>query len=94
MKKVNPKSLPDLNVINGVRVININDWLTAAYGDEFWDGRFSNPDYEQTGKELMAWCADHNAAYWAAPREDFSVQVAAKFARDRGNKMVVVEDMS
>lgn len=94
MKKVNPKKLPDLYVIDGIRVINICDWLTAAYGEEFWDHRFDNPDYEQTGKELMAWCADNDSAYWAAPREDFSVHVAARFARVRGHKMVVVEDLS
>lgn len=94
MKNVNAKKLPDLNVIDGIRVINICDWLTAAYGVDYWGSNIDQPDYEQTGKELMSWCAENNSAYWAAPREDFSVQVAARFAKSRGHSMVVVEDLS
>jgi hypothetical protein len=87
MNKVNPKKLPDLDFIDGIRVIGICDWMDAAYGKEW-------PDYQESGKELMSWCAEHDAAYWAAPREDFFIHKAVAFARERGNKLVVVEDMS
>ena len=36
-----------------VKCVNICDWLDVTYGDDF----MSHPDYETTGKELMAWCA-------------------------------------
>ena len=78
----------------GVMVINICNWLTAAYGEEYWDRVESQPDYDQVNSELMRWCADNNSAYWAAPKEDFSYQEAVQFAKDRGHKMVVVEDLS
>lgn len=94
MKKNSPANLKNLGQMDGVTIINICEWLSATYGEEFWDNRFSNPDYEDTGTELMEWCADHNAAYWAAPREDFNIEKAVAFARERGNRLVVVEDLS
>jgi hypothetical protein len=99
MKRVIAKNLPDLNVIDGVRVVNICDWLTAAYGEDYWGSNIDQPDYEQTGKELMSWCAENNSAYWAAPRggvenDDFFIQKAVSFAKARGHSMVVVEDLS
>ena len=83
-----------MRLLDGVKVINICEWLTQAYGEDYWNSRIGYPDYEQTGRELMAWCADNDSAYWAAPREDFLITSAVKFAKERGNSMVVVEDLS
>ena len=73
-----------------MKCVNICDWLDFTYGDDF----MSHPDYETTGKELMAWCAVNNSHYYARDREDFFIHTAIREAIENGKDTVVVEDMS
>ena len=73
-----------------VKCVNICDWLDFTYGDDF----MSHPDYETTGKELMAWCAVNNSHYYARDREDFFIHTAIREAIENGKDTVVVEDLS
>ena len=73
-----------------MKCVNICDWLDFTYGDDF----MSHPDYETTGKELMAWCAVNNSHYYARDREDFFIHTAIREALENGKDTVVVEDMS
>jgi len=51
--------------------------------------------YSEEGVKLFqAWCAEHNIAYWAAPREGFFPALGAAYARDRGAKYLILEDLS
>ena len=73
-----------------VKVVNICDWLDNTYGDDF----MSHPDYETTRTSLMEWCKDNNAHYYARDRESYSTYEAIHEAIEKGNKVVVVEDLS
>ena len=73
-----------------VKCVNICDWLDFTYGDDF----MSHPDYETTGKELMAWCAVNNSHYYARDREEFFIHTAIREALEKGKDTVVVEDLS
>ena len=73
-----------------MKCVNICDWLDFTYGDDF----MSHPDYETTGKELMAWCAVNNSHYYARDREDFFIHTAIREALENGKDTVVVEDLS
>ena len=73
-----------------MKCVNICDWLDFTYGDDF----MSHPDYETTGKELMAWCAVNNSHYYARDREDFFIHTAIREALENGKDTVGVEDLS
>jgi hypothetical protein len=73
-----------------VKVVNICRWLDFTYGLD-WSNR---PDYETTGKALMAWCEANDSHYYARCREDFSEPEALIEAVEAGKTTVVVEDMS
>ena len=73
-----------------MKCVNICDWLDFTYGDDF----MSHPDYETTGKELMAWCAVNNSHYYARDREEFFIHTAIREALEKGKDTVVVEDLS
>ena len=73
-----------------MKCVSICDWLDFTYGDDF----MSHPDYETTGKELMAWCAVNNSHYYARDREDFFIHTAIREALENGKDTVVVEDLS
>ena len=73
-----------------MKCVNICDWLDFTYGDDF----MSHPDYETTGKELIAWCAVNNSHYYARDREDFFIHTAIREALENGKDTVVVEDLS
>ena len=73
-----------------MKCVNICDWLDFTYGDDF----MSHPDYETTGKELMAWCAVNNSHYYARDRENFFIHTAIREALENGKDTVVVEDLS
>ena len=50
--------------------------------------------YEDSGDKLKEWCRDHDACYYARPRESFSTHEAIEQARREGKSRVVVEDLS
>ena len=50
--------------------------------------------YEASGAWLMSWCKANNAGYYAAPKEDFFLWKAEKIAREKGYRVMVVENMS
>ena len=52
-----------------VKAVNICDWLTHTYGEEYW-GNF-DITYEMSGKAVTEWCNKHDSHYYAAPREGF-----------------------
>ena len=73
-----------------VKTVNICDWLDHTYSTD-WS---KHPDYETSGKALMAWCEKNNSHYYAADREDFQMFKAVREAIEAGNDTVVVEDLS
>jgi predicted alpha/beta hydrolase len=50
--------------------------------------------YEQSREWLRNWCCRHNATYYSAPKESFSLEAAREQAIDCGKNTVVVEDLS
>ena len=50
--------------------------------------------YKESGIKLKEWCDTHDAAYYAAPRETFSLHAAIEKAEAEGKSRVVVEDLS
>ena len=80
-----------------VKSVNICDWLTDTYGEEYWGATLSDEnwvDYETSGKALMAWCEKNNSHYYADGSEDFFMFKAVREAIEAGNDTVVVEDLS
>ena len=80
-----------------VKSVNICDWLTHTYGEEYYSVGPSDPnwvDYEASGKALMAWCEENNSHYYAEVREDFFIHKAVREAIEAGKDTVVVEDLS
>ena len=80
-----------------VKSVNICDWLTHTYGEEYYSVGPSDPnwvDYETSGKALMAWCENNNSHYYAADREDFQMFKAVREAVEADKDTVVVEDLS
>ena len=73
-----------------VKTVNICDWLDHTYSTD-WS---KHPDYETSGKTLMAWCEKNNSHYYAADREDFQMFKAVREAVEAGKDTVVVEDLS
>ena len=73
-----------------VKTVNICDWLDHTYSTD-WS---KHPDYETSGKALMAWCEKNNSHYYAADREDFQMFKAVREAVEAGKDTVVVEDLS
>ena len=73
-----------------VKCVNICHWLDFTYGDDF----MSHPDYETTGKALMAWAKENNSHYYATDREDCFIHTAIREAIENGKDTVVVEDLS
>ena len=80
-----------------VKAVNICDWLTHTYGEEYWGATLSDEnwvDYEVSGKALMAWADENNSHYYAADRENFFMFTAVAEAIEAGKDTVVVEDLS
>lgn len=76
--------------IDGVDMYGIVGVLTEMYGAD-WR---AHPPYDQQAWDLEGWCAEHNAHYYARPRDRFSTYEAVDEAKERGKTAVVVEDMS
>ena len=96
-------SITDNSVIDGVpytlysedgvfmvKSVNICDWLDFTYGDD-WS---KHPDYETSGKDLMAWAEENNSHYYSEDRENFFMFNAIGEAIEAGKDTVVVEDLS
>ena len=80
-----------------VKSVNICDWLTHTYGEEYYSVGPYDPnwvDYETSGKALMEWCEKNNSHYYAADREDFFMFEAIRETIEAGKDTVVVEDLS
>lgn len=54
----------------------------------------SDLSYERETEWLKDWLARNGAAYYAAPREEFSLHAARMLAVAEGKTTVVVEDLS
>lgn len=51
--------------------------------------------YSEEGHEIFRnWLKEQDAAYYAAPREDFNLHNAVQHCLDEGKKLVYVEDLS
>lgn len=74
----------------GIKFINICDWLEDLFGND-WS---KHPTYAETGEILRDWCEKNDAAYYAAPREDFSYVDAMDVAKTANKLIIVVEDLS
>jgi hypothetical protein len=73
-----------------VKSVNICDWLDHTYGND-WS---KHPDYETSGKDLMAWCKSNNSHYYAEEKYNFFMFNAIDEAIKAGKDTVVVEDLS
>jgi hypothetical protein len=72
------------------KVVNICHLIDHLFGAD-WS---KHPTYEESGKAVMRWCEDNNAAYYAADRENFFIRAACEEASKEGKNVVVVEDLS
>jgi hypothetical protein len=50
--------------------------------------------WEDECKYIRDWCNDHNAYYYARPKEDFNEHEARVEARDLGVEFLILEDLS
>jgi hypothetical protein len=82
--------IPIYDVIDGIRIISMVDWLDVTYGKNWW----REVTYKQSMDDLRAWCAQHGAAYYEAPGDDFDLGAAANAADEEGVDIVVVNDLS
>jgi len=103
-------TMVDENVIDGipytlysedgtfmVKSVNICDWLTHTYGEEYYTSgpnASKRVDYETSRNALMAWCEENNSHYYAECREDFFMFKAVRETIEAGKNTVVVEDLS
>ena len=81
--------LTPVDVIDGVTVYSVSDWLDVVYGKDAW-----NVPFEQSEKDLKEFCDNNYCSYYAAPREDFSLRAAVTYALLVGKSSVIVEDLS
>lgn len=73
-----------MRTVEGIEIFNICDLLPLETG----------ASYEAECDAVMQWCADNDAAYYAADREDFSLFEAVRTAQAENKFRVVVEDLS
>ena len=73
-----------------VTMVNVCDLLVHLFPNYFE----APLPYDQRQTAVMAWCADHGAAFYSAPRAIFSHTEAANHALRLGADLVVVEDLS
>ena len=71
----------------GVSFYGIIDVEKELFGDQ-------HVDYRESSAAVMAWCEEHDAAYYASPHESFSEGEAGRLAIAEGKSAVVVEDLS
>ncbi len=76
-----------------ISVVNICDLMFELYGPDYFNTTTSR-SWDEESKAVIDWCDEHNAYYYAACREDFSIYDAANQAEKAGKILVVVEDMS
>jgi hypothetical protein len=88
-----PSSLPR-QLVDGIEVYNICRLLDGIWPD--WTSRYLTDDltYEVQCAAVRAWAKRHGSHLYSADREEFSVYAAAREAREKGLKRVVVEDLS
>jgi hypothetical protein len=73
-----------------VTLVNVCDLL-----EHLFPNYFEAPlPYDQRQNAVMAWCADHGAAFYSAPRALFSPGAAVDHARRLGAALVVAENLS
>jgi hypothetical protein len=73
-----------------VTLVNVCDLLVHLFPNYFE----APLPYDQSRTAVMAWCADHGAAFYSAPRALFSRSAAVDHAGRLGAAVVVVEDLS
>ena len=71
----------------GVAIIGVCEAVDAIWPD-------GEPPYEEQAPAFRAWCAENNAHYYAALKEDFNPSVGVSQAIALGKDAVVVENMS
>lgn len=64
----------------GVIEVMSDDWMDKTY--------------QENGKDVMEFCRENNALYYARPRESFFKFEAIDLAEKEGKKIIVLEDMS
>jgi hypothetical protein len=80
-----------MNTIQGIKIINICDWDEEMYGDvPYW----SDISWDKQIKDMKKWCAENDAVYYGAPKEDFFIWKGIDYAKAQGKSCVVVEDLS
>lgn len=71
------------NIVNGIRIVNVcNIGIPAG------------ATWEESCAYVKDWCKANDAAYYGAPREDFSYHAAVSGAKAAGKTIVVVDDLS
>ena len=87
MNKVEIKDLP-YEQYGETKVINICDWIRAAYGD-------NEPEIETCVKDFKEWMKSHSAVhYYARGGERFFVREGIVEAIRNKKSVVLVEDLS
>jgi hypothetical protein len=81
--KITPRTVP----WSPIKWVSIIDILTHFYGEDASDW----PDGEE--KIIHAWIKEHNAYYYARPRQNFSLIEAINLAKTTGHLLVVIEDL-
>lgn len=76
-----------------VKVINICEWLTEFYGEEYWTNAWLDKD-DTLFDDITAFCNANNCLFYSAPREDFSLFTACRLATEKDCEYVIVEDLS
>ena len=76
--------IPEPKVIDVYGICSVMDEIDP-------DGELS---WEESGEKVREWCRDHDACYYARPKESFSTHEAIEQARKEGKSRVVVEDLS
>jgi hypothetical protein len=77
------KKYEDIAVIN---IVNLLDFLEPY---------MQTPnDYKEESKLIKQWAEQHNAHYYARPKDDFFITMAIDETREKGKNIVIVENMS
>lgn len=78
------------DTIDDVDLVSMTDWLIQVFGEPGW----RTADYQESGRLLKDWCEYNMATYYARPSEDFHISEAVHIAKEAGNQIVVLEDLS
>lgn len=88
---MNNTDLSVTDVIDGIKIVTVNDLLTQIVGENYYDAL----DFDQQIEAVQTWmAANPSAHFYSGDGEGFSLRAAARAAKKAGKTLAIVENLS